>query len=193
MFKVCFWAVGARSSLACVREAVLWRNFSPSSSSPLALLHHPTLSVLPSLLSPSSFLCFSARKSKSQHDTSLDPILAQICWVWGPQLFLDLHFFLNAAKWNHAFLCPSQHAEQQLHKSPRVIFSQLIALHVDFVFSILFSYRVSVCGGGGTWHTHTQHKKEETPPTSLSVAIWPASGECVLHVRYLYNVLKTQK
>lgn len=88
-----FGDVGARSSL--------WRSFSPSpptrSTPPLSFIHPSCLFF--SLL----LLGFTARKSKSQNYTSLDMILTQVCWVWGPQLLFDLHFFLFwKAKWNQA-------------------------------------------------------------------------------------------
>lgn len=59
----------ARSFLASFCEAGLWRNISPSPSSPLALLLCstplcPSFNPLPFL----TFLCFTARKSKSQRD-----------------------------------------------------------------------------------------------------------------------------
>jgi len=67
-------------------------------------LFHPC-SALPSLLFFSSLLCVLL-PGKVNHSMTfcLDLILAQTCWVWGPQLLLASHFlFFNGAKWNQAF------------------------------------------------------------------------------------------
>lgn len=92
-------------------EASLWRNIPPSPSSPLALLLCstplcPSFTPLPLLIS----LCYTARKTKSQHDfLSGSHFGSDMSSLRSAAASCLAFFFFNEAKWNQAFppsFCP---------------------------------------------------------------------------------------